>query len=185
MDEINRFLQRLNESTKHNSILKRVSAKSGMMSGHIVVILCSFVIGFMMFGIGSHLICDFIGIAYPAYLSFKAIESKEAGDDKQWLTYWVVFAIFRVLDDSALFVFFWIPFYYPLKLLFLAFLFSPQTRGALILYEKLVKPFLMNHQNQIDKGLAVLEQEATKLTGSAKDLASKQGGNYTINNKLK
>lgn len=39
-----------------------------------------------------------IGIVYPAYMSFKAIESSTKEDDTQWLTYWVVFASFSVLE---------------------------------------------------------------------------------------
>lgn len=39
-----------------------------------------------------------VGFVYPAYMSFKAIESPEKSDDTQWLTYWVVFASLTVLE---------------------------------------------------------------------------------------
>ena len=39
-----------------------------------------------------------VGTIYPAYKSFKAIESKEKDDDTQWLIYWVVFAFFSVIE---------------------------------------------------------------------------------------
>ena len=39
-----------------------------------------------------------IGVAYPAFKSFEALESNGLGDDKQWLTYWVCFAGFLVFD---------------------------------------------------------------------------------------
>ena len=33
-----------------------------------------------------------VGFVYPAYMSFKAIETEDdVDDDIQWLTYWVVF----------------------------------------------------------------------------------------------
>ena len=107
----------------------------------------------MIFGFGAHLICDFIGISYPGYMSFKAIESQAKSDDKQWLTYWVVFAIWRVLDDWASVLFSWVPLYYPLKLGFLIFLFHPKTQGALVIYEKGVKPFFKLHESKIDAGI--------------------------------
>ena len=39
--------------------------------------------------------------AYPAYCSIKALETLNKQDDKKWLTYWVVFAFFSVLEFFA------------------------------------------------------------------------------------
>ena len=39
--------------------------------------------------------------AYPAYCSIKALETLNEQDDKKWLTYWVVFAFFSVLEFFA------------------------------------------------------------------------------------
>ncbi|CAG9329098.1 unnamed protein product [Blepharisma stoltei] len=180
MDQINQFLFRLNESTKNNTILKLISSKTGLQTSHIVVILGACVFGFMMFGIGADIIGDFIGFIYPAYMSFKAIESAETDDDKQWLTYWVVYAICRFIDDSASFLFSWVPFYHPFKLLFLFFLFSPQIKGALILYENIVQPILLKNQDKIDKGIESFKEEATKAAAIAKEQAVKQGTNYLL-----
>ena len=46
--------------------------------------------------------------AYPAYCSIQALESKQKGDDTQWLTYWVVFAAFSVLEYFADFIAGWV-----------------------------------------------------------------------------
>ena len=35
---------------------------------------------------------------YPAYWSIKALETSDLKDDRKWLTYWVVFAFFSVLE---------------------------------------------------------------------------------------
>ena len=35
---------------------------------------------------------------YPAYWSIKALETSDVKDDRKWLTYWVVFAFFSVLE---------------------------------------------------------------------------------------
>ena len=99
----------------------------------------------MFFGVGADLITDLIGMFYPMYMSFKALETKEGEDDKLWLTYWVVYAIYKVVDEWAEILFFWVPFYYPIKLAFLVFLFAPQTKGAVKLYDGFVRPFITKH----------------------------------------
>ena len=56
--------------------------------------------------------------AYPAYCSIQALESKQKGDDTQWLTYWVVFAAFSVLEYFADFIAGWVGIYLSMKTFF-------------------------------------------------------------------
>lgn len=46
----------------------------------------------------SRPVCISLGVLYPAYASFKALESPQLNDDKQWLTYWVVYACTTSLE---------------------------------------------------------------------------------------
>jgi TB2/DP1, HVA22 family len=45
----------------------------------------------------------------------KAIESKEKDDDTKWLTYWVVYSFFSLVEFFTDIFLFWIPFYWFLK----------------------------------------------------------------------
>eukprot|EP01023_Acetabularia_acetabulum_P007380 TRINITY_DN1317_c0_g1_i2.p3 TRINITY_DN1317_c0_g1~~TRINITY_DN1317_c0_g1_i2.p3 ORF type:complete len:157 (+),score=31.13 TRINITY_DN1317_c0_g1_i2:102-572(+) len=103
----------------------------------------------MMFGL-TNILCYFVALLYPTYASFKAIESVGGDDDKQWLTYWVVYSLMSLVEVMVEWILEWIPLYFEAKLLFIAWLIAPQTKGALLLYEKFIKPFLQEHASQID-----------------------------------
>lgn len=47
--------------------------------------------------------------------SIKAIESNVKEDDTQWLTYWVVYGLFSVLEAFSDIFLSWFPFYYVSK----------------------------------------------------------------------
>ena len=55
----------------------------------------------VMFGVGSTYITNLLGVAYPAFMSFHALETQGTDDDKQWLTYWVCFGVFNIVDQFA------------------------------------------------------------------------------------
>ena len=70
------------------------------------------------------------GILYPAYMSFKALETPTADDDKQWLTYWIMHAIMQFVEYFADILISWFPFYYPGKLALLMWLMHPEFKGG-------------------------------------------------------
>ena len=77
-------------------------------------------------------VSNLIGWGLPAYLSFKAIESPSAQDDVQWLTYWVVFGSFNLLESFALrIVLYYFPWYFAFKSVFILWLQLPQFRVSI------------------------------------------------------
>ena len=56
------------------------------------------------------LVCHYVSFMYP-----QALETKSSNDDTRWLTYWVVFAVFTIVDTFSGFLLSWIPFYWLLK----------------------------------------------------------------------
>eukprot|EP00803_Ostreobium_quekettii_P006640 evm.model.scf_3238.2 EVM.evm.TU.scf_3238.2 scf_3238:7083-9310(+) len=103
----------------------------------------------LSFGL-TYYVCDLVGFVYPAYASFKALETKETGDDIQWLTYWVVYAVFMTLDVFAGELLGWIPLFYEMKLLFIIWMIVPQFKGAKVMYDNYIKPFLTKHASRFD-----------------------------------
>ena len=118
----------------------------------------------VMLGIGNSYITCLLGVAYPCFMSFLALESKGSDDDKQWLTYWVVFGIFNIIDQFAGFILTFIPFYFFLKLCFLVWLFHPITQGATVIYNAYILPNMQQYEKHIEKlekGVAGLADSAT------------------------
>ena len=70
---------------------------------------------------------NIIGIVYPLFKSIECLESKDEGQDRLWLTYWVCFASFLLFDAiiGRLLLKKVVPFYFFVKIGFLVFLYHP------------------------------------------------------------
>lgn len=112
----------------------------------------------IIFNVAGSLLTNLLGFLYPAYKSFKAIESKHKDDDTQWLTYWTVFGFFNVLEFFSDTLLYWLPFYYLIKAVVIVVLILPQFGfGAVKLYQLILRPILLENMNKIDKFLGNVE----------------------------
>ncbi|KAI9152687.1 hypothetical protein H9P43_009483 [Blastocladiella emersonii ATCC 22665] len=109
------------------------------------------------------------GLLLPAYRAFKRFRTEhaaththhplDAGSDlgPWWVAtvqHFSVMAVFVSVEwyaDWALF--WWVPFYYELKLLAVLWLVLPHTRGSVALYRSVLAPFLVEHERDIDRNL--------------------------------
>uniref|UniRef100_A0A8I4A1S1 Receptor expression-enhancing protein n=1 Tax=Callithrix jacchus TaxID=9483 RepID=A0A8I4A1S1_CALJA len=98
-------------------------------------------------GSGSRLI---FGTLYPAYYSYKAVKSKDIKEYVKWMMYWIIFALFTTAETFTDIFLCWFPFYYELKIAFVAWLLSPYTKGSSLLYRKFVHPTLSSKEKEID-----------------------------------
>jgi receptor expression-enhancing protein 5/6 len=90
-------------------------------------------------GIGQ-LLANFATLVVPAYYSLLAIESPGKADDTHYLTYWVVYAFFSVIEFWSGVILYWIPFYWVFKTIFFLYLSLPFYNGSRWIYVSVVRP---------------------------------------------
>ena len=150
---------------EHMSIIeKRAEVNPKVVIGGLIVALILTTTKWF----NSYVTC-LVGVLCPTYLSLKAIEGPDEDDDKQYLTYWVVYGLFSVFDLFTAFLIKVIPFYYTIKLAFLIWLFMPNFKGAVVIYNFVVGPLFRKYESKFDKGVDKIIRKGEKITEQAKE----------------
>ncbi|XP_064474980.1 receptor expression-enhancing protein 5-like isoform X3 [Ornithodoros turicata] len=136
--------------------------------------LSAFFALYMIIGYFAQFICNFVGFVIPAYASMRAIESTTKEDDTKWLTYWVVFALFSVVDFFADGILRYFPFYWLAKIVFLVYCFFPaRQNGSYVIYHRIIRPYFLKHQGAVD---SAYQRAAAGVHAAGVDVASKLAG---------
>jgi len=131
----------------------------------------------MVSGLISRGVILVFGTLYPAYASYKAVKTKNVKEYVKWMMYWIVFAFFTTIETFADMFIAWLPFYYELKILFVLWLLSPATKGASIVYRKIIHPQLTKREKDIDSYIS----KASDQGYSALLSLGSRGFNYVTN----
>jgi receptor expression-enhancing protein 5/6 len=126
-----------------------IQEKTGIKGNYVIGFLLASIL-IVSLGYFERFITNLVGTVYPAFWTMKSIESK-GDDDKHWLTYWVVFACFTIIDIFSGFILKFIPFYFFLKIIFLIWLFMPNSKGCNLVYHLLVVRVFKSFEKDIDK----------------------------------
>ncbi|KAL5230177.1 hypothetical protein ABZP36_028953 [Zizania latifolia] len=95
------------------------------------------------------------GYAYPAYECYKTIElnKPEIGQLIFWCQYWILVALLTVFERLGDCAISWLPLYSEAKLMFFIYLWYPRTKGTTYVYETFFRPYISQHENDIDRNI--------------------------------
>ncbi|XP_043270080.1 receptor expression-enhancing protein 5-like [Venturia canescens] len=156
------------ENKPWTKLFATAEAKTGFDRLYIVIGILALLTLYLLVGVGQQLICNIIGFVYPAYCSMKALESRNKDDDTKWLTYWVVFAVFTIVEFFSEYIVCWCPMYWLLKCILHVWLMAPiEYNGSLILYHRFIRPQFVKYEPNIDNLLSNARDAAVKAASDA------------------
>lgn len=96
-----------------------------------------------------------LGYAYPGFECYKIVEKNRVDIEELrfWCKYWIILALFTVLEKFADIFIAWLPMYGEMKLVLIIYLWYPKTKGSGFVYETVLRPYVSQHENDIDRKL--------------------------------
>ena len=167
MEEVQAKLDKINNSLSKLPVVSQLVDATGIKPFYMILIFLLVSACFVGLELpGSAILIQVIGVLYPCWCSILALETTETyEDDKKWLTYWMIFNFFNMIDYSFKWITQCIPFFLLFRLFILIWLQSPTSEGALHVYKKIVKPFAENWGEFLQE----IDQEYIKPFEKAQD----------------
>jgi len=154
LSDFNAHLTNIDEFLGHYPWILQAEQKTGIRRAYLMLITLGCMSLLVLWSHGSDALCNLVGFVYPMYASFKALKTEVKDDDTEWLTYWVVYGFCTLVEDFCNSIFeasSWSSIYFCAKIVFLVWLYLPQTKGANMVYKTVVEPILSKYEAQIDR----------------------------------
>jgi receptor expression-enhancing protein 5/6 len=162
-DRVQQYIGQLDKELSKYPALNNLEKSTSVPKAYAVIGLVALYFFLIVFNLGGQLLTNIAGFAIPAYYSLDALFTSSKTDDTQWLTYWVVFALFTVIE-SLVSVVYWFPFYYTFKFVFLLWLSLPTFKGAELIFRSFLVPTLGRYFHQSGSTASGLRAKADAHT---------------------
>ena len=83
-------------------IILNIENKTNLNRKFILGLMYTFLFTIFYNFLGIDFIINCVGFIYPAYYSFKSLNTKTDYDDKQWLIYWIVYWSWIITEEIFL-----------------------------------------------------------------------------------
>ncbi|KAB1203850.1 HVA22-like protein j, partial [Morella rubra] len=96
-----------------------------------------------------------LGYAYPAFECYKTVEKNRVQIEELrfWCQYWIIVALLTALERVGDALMSWFPLYSEMKLVLIIYLWYPKTKGTGYVYDTLLRPYVSQHETDIDRKL--------------------------------
>ncbi|KAL4883284.1 TB2/DP1, HVA22 family-domain-containing protein [Aspergillus karnatakaensis] len=126
-DRAQHTIAQLDKELSKYPVLNNLERQTSVPKVYVILGLGGIYTFLVFFNIAGELLVNLAGFVLPTYYSLNALFTQGKADDTQWLTYWVVYAFFTVIE-SAISAAYWFPFYYIFKFVLVLWLALPQTK---------------------------------------------------------
>merc|ERR1712147_445098 len=138
-------------------VLNKVAAKSGISKNYVAA-GSSMVICWLLFGLLAPLTISLIAFTYPAIQSIRSLEENQ--NQEKWLTYWVVYGVFNIVEFFGDILLSWFPLYFFIKTAFLIWCMAPiKLNGSIIIFKMIILPFFILHKEKLGKLQTKVDEE--------------------------
>jgi len=161
-DRVQQYIGQLDRELSKYPALNNLEKSTSVPKAYAVIGIVTLYFFLIVFNLGGQLLTNIAGFAIPGYYSLEALFTTNKTDDTQWLTYWVVFALFTVIE-SLVSVVYWFPFYYTFKFVFLLWLALPSFKGAELVFRSFIVPVFGKYFTQSGSTASGLRAKADSL----------------------
>merc|ERR1711936_557315 len=107
-----------------------------------------------------------VGFLYPAYKSLHAIMSDDREASLTWMRYWVVLAVFSMIETIVDPLLDFLPGYLLGKCIFLVWCMAPsKNSGANLLFTQIIFPLFKKHHEEIDQQAKIVHDSFMEKFG--------------------
>ncbi|KAL5559938.1 hypothetical protein UlMin_036149 [Ulmus minor] len=116
-------------------------------------------------------------LVYPLYASVQAIESDSQSKNQQCLTYWVLFALVKMLESALSTLLGWLPFWPYVKGVFTFLLVVHYFGGASYVYNHFIRSYVSENSLRWSQKIETVDSSPTEVEGFSSSTSSEDDDN--------